>query len=160
MSRPIRGFHPPYLRARHLLVLRAPGHLLAGEARGRCYVLLHSKIRKQGPYFLLSHVGAVGLAMEQDEPFDPLNIRRNLPGTVMTGTYGPPDLLKQFGLGMISRLFPVHVIRNISKHALLIQVTAFNVFNGLLDYSEKGVRFYRGYRHNIRLQRPDMFLHK
>ncbi len=37
--------------------------------------------------------------MEQDEPFDPLNIRRNRPGTVITGTQGPSDLLKQFGLG-------------------------------------------------------------
>jgi len=48
--------------------------------------------------------------VEQDEPFDPLNIGRNRPGTVITGTHGPPDLLKQFGLGMIFRIFPVHGI--------------------------------------------------
>ncbi len=37
--------------------------------------------------------------MEQDEPFNPLNIRRNRPGTVIPGTQGPPDLLKQLRLG-------------------------------------------------------------
>ena len=49
--------------------------------------------------------------MEQDEPLDPPNIRRNRPGTVIPGTQGPPDLLKQFGLGMILLIFPVHVIQ-------------------------------------------------
>jgi len=39
--------------------------------------------------------------VEQDEPLDPLNIGRNRPGAVITGTHGPPDLLKQFGPGMI-----------------------------------------------------------
>ena len=44
--------------------------------------------------------------MEQDEPLDPLNIRRDRPGTVTTGTHGPFYLLKQFGSGMIFRIFP------------------------------------------------------
>ncbi len=48
--------------------------------------------------------------MEQDKPLDPLNIRRNRPDTVITGTHGPLDLLKQFGPGMIFSIFPVHVI--------------------------------------------------
>ncbi len=122
MSRPIRGCHPPDLLARHLLVLRPPGHLLAGEARGRCYVLLHGKIREQGPDFLLPHVGGVGLVVEQDDPFEPLNIRRNRPGTVITGAHGPFYLLKQFGLGMISRIIPVHVIMSINVLASSSQV--------------------------------------
>ena len=54
--------------------------------------------------------GGVGLAGEQDEPLDPLNIGRNRPGTVIPGTRGAPDLLKQFGPGMIFRIIPVHTI--------------------------------------------------
>jgi len=131
--------HPPGLPTRRLLVLRPPGHLLAGEARGRCYILLHGKICEKGPHFLLPHLGGVGLVVEQDEPFDPLNIRRNRPGTVITGTHGPFYLLKQFGLGMISRIFPVHVIGSISKLALSIQVILFQCL--LLDYSEVGITF-------------------
>jgi len=48
--------------------------------------------------------------VEQDDPFDPLNIGRIRPGTVIPGTYGPHDLLNQFGPGLISRIIPVHVI--------------------------------------------------
>ena len=57
--------------------------------------------------------------MEQDEPFDPLNIRRDRPGTVITGTHGPPNLLTQSGPGMIFRIFPVYVIGNISTMSAL-----------------------------------------
>ncbi len=60
--------------------------------------------------------------MEQDKPLDPLNIRRDRPGTVITGTYGPPDLLKQFGPGMIFRIIPVHAIGIFNKQARPIQV--------------------------------------
>ncbi len=66
--------------------------------------------------------GGVRLVVEQDEPLDPLNIRRNRPGTAITGAHGPPDLLKQFGLGMIFRIFPVHVIGNFNEQSLPIQV--------------------------------------
>ena len=90
--------HPPGLPTRHLLVLRPSGHLLAGEARGRCYILLYGKICEKGPYFLLSHLSGVALAVEQDEPFDPLNIGRDRPGTVIMGAHGPFYLFKQFGL--------------------------------------------------------------
>ena len=60
--------------------------------------------------------------MVQDEPSDPLNIGRNLPGTVIPGTHGLPALLKQFGLGMIFRIIPVHAIGIFNKQARPIQV--------------------------------------
>ena len=52
--------------------------------------------------------------MEQDEPFDQMNIRRYLPGTVFTGRHGPFYLLKQYGHGMIFGILPGHVIRIVS----------------------------------------------
>ncbi len=66
--------------------------------------------------------------MEQDGPLDPLNIGRNCPGAVITGTHSLSDLLKQFGLGLIFRIFPVYVIRNIHRQARPIQVILHNSY--------------------------------
>ena len=52
--------------------------------------------------------------MEQDEPLDPLNIRRDRPGTVIPGTHHLSYLVKEPGPGLISRIIPVHTIGNIS----------------------------------------------
>ena len=60
---------------------------LLNNSRGWCTVLLDSKACEKGPYSLHSHVGGTGHVVEQDEPFDPLNIGRHRPGTAMTGTH-------------------------------------------------------------------------
>ncbi len=59
-------------------------------------------------------VGGVGLVVEHDKPFDSLNIRRDRPGTVITGTQHPSYLVKEPGPGLILLIFPVHTIGNIS----------------------------------------------
>ena len=41
------------------------------------------------PDLLLPHFGGVPLVVGQDEPFDPLNIGRNRPGTVITPAHDP-----------------------------------------------------------------------
>jgi len=56
----------------------------------------------------------VGLVVEQNEPYDPLNVRRDRPGTVITGAHHPAYLVNESGPGLISRIFPVHVIGSIS----------------------------------------------
>ncbi len=128
---PDPGRYPPDILARHLLVLCPPCYLLAGEARGRCYILLHGKICEKGPYFLLAHLSGVGLVVEHDKPFDPLNIRRDRPGTVITGTHyssymvkepGPVRLARTDGPGLILRIISVHVIKSINMPASSSQV--------------------------------------
>ena len=52
--------------------------------------------------------------MEQDEPFDPMNIGRDRPGTVITVTHYPSYLAKEPGPGLILLISPVHTIGNIS----------------------------------------------
>ena len=60
--------------------------------------------------------------MEQDEPLDPLNIGRNRPGAVITGTHGSPNLLKQLGHGMTFRIFPSMLFGIFNDQARPIQV--------------------------------------
>ena len=45
-----------------------------------------------------------------DEPFDPMNIRRNGPGIAVVGAHGPSYLVNEPGRGLISRIFPVQII--------------------------------------------------
>ncbi len=45
--------------------------------------------------------------VEQDKPFDPLNLRRNRPGTLVTGTHHPFYLVKEPRPGLILRILPV-----------------------------------------------------
>ncbi len=68
---------------------------------------------EKGSYFLLSYVAGVVFVVEQDEPSAQLNVRCNRQGTVITGTHHPSYLVKEPGLGLILRIFPVNVIGNI-----------------------------------------------
>ena len=65
------------------------------------------------------------LVVEQDKPFDPLDVCLDRPGAVITGPHYRSHLIQEFGLvrlhrlygdgiGMILRIWPVHVIEGIS----------------------------------------------
>ncbi len=100
----------------------------------------------------------MGFVVEQDEPFDPLNIGRNRPGTVITGAYHHAYLVKESGPGLILQFSSFMLLGNMSKPERSSQVTLYQC--NLLDELKVGITFCHMYRHNIRFQRPGMFLHK
>ena len=53
-------------------------------------------------------------ALEQDKPFDPLNVCRYILATIITDRHGPFYLLRQSGLGMILGILPGRDIRIVS----------------------------------------------
>ena len=67
--------------------------------------------------------GRMAFVVEQDEPFDPLNVRRNGPGTVMADVHHPSYLVEEPWPGLILRIFAIHVTWNFNSSEPSIQMS-------------------------------------
>ena len=95
---------------------RSPTRLFSSRCSAWTAVRPYSTARYARKAFtiLLNTAGVVKLVVERDEPYDPMNIRRYSPGTVVAGAHGPFYLRKQIDPGMIFRTSPVHVIISVT----------------------------------------------